>query len=147
EDGEVIAGTPAGITYQDVPSELSEAAAARLALGGIVATADQTDEEVLGSQEAQGRADVRRQRDEIVEERTGKPAAEATPEEAARAIRNESLEQAGLGEVLKSRVIGVDPMDFDDDEVADRLSEYAARLEVGAYVDKAAEDVTAEDVA
>lgn len=99
------------------------------------------------SQGEQARRQVQEQIDEIVERRTGDDASEATPEEVERALRNEAIEGLGAGRLLESRVIGADPMEVTDEELADRARELAAKMHVGALVDKDPDEVSAADFA
>lgn len=82
---------------------------------------------------------------EIVAEQTGTADGDVDATTVERALRNESVEAHGLGDLLASRVIGSDPLEITDDELSDRGQEYGAKMEVGAVLDKAADEVTPDD--
>jgi hypothetical protein len=125
-DGTIISGAPSGMKAHEVPA-LSPEAEARLKLGGAEATADLSGEEAVAQAEEVGRREAQQRLDEIIAERTGRPASEADAETVRRAIRNEDLDQRGLGELLGSRVIGVGPIDVEDDTIVDEIRDRSHR--------------------
>lgn len=129
----------------EVRSELSEAAQARLRLGRAEAGGDKTDEEAVAAVSRIDAARDLRVREQIVEKHTGKPATEVEPAVAQRALRDEALDQQGLGEALESRV--GDRLDDSDEEVAEDLAEPAACTQVAENYDKPVDQVTAADLA
>lgn len=85
---------------------------------------------------------------QMVRAHTGSDADTVDGETVARVLRNESLQQLGIGHVLESRVIGAkSPLELTDEEVQDRIAEFAAKGVVAAHLEKATDEITVKDFA
>ncbi len=145
-DGRLSNNLPDVIKVSDVGTSFSAEALDRMKLGGIAATADMTPDEVAAAAKAAREEEAQAPVDAIVEKHTGRTASDVDAETSRRALREEALQNTEGGPT-ESRVIGFDPLDRTDAEVAARLSEHASRVIVGEMVGKDPDDVTSADFA
>lgn len=127
--------------------QVSDSVAARLGQGGIEATADLSDEEVMDRQARIREADRQKQLDDIVRRETGRDPDDLSPEQVRRALRNAALKEADGTGVLDDRpIFGYDPLEDDDEEVGADVDEMAYRMSVAAFMGKPLTEVTSADI-
>lgn len=127
----------------------AEEARARLTQEGIDPSA-LDDAAVLAADKAQEAARTKAAVDDLLRARTGKDPDTLNEAERTRALRNELLDQSGAGDKLREgrRIIGAeDPLDQDDEEIAEDLRDIGQREFVAGHLGKAAADLTPQDFA
>ncbi|MFM7684860.1 MAG: hypothetical protein ACKPDI_02915, partial [Actinomycetota bacterium] len=127
--------------------QVSDTVSARLLQGGIEATGDLSDEEVMERQARIREAERQQLRDDIIRKETGRDPDDLDPEQVRRALRNAALKEAdGTGLMADRPVFGHDPLDDDDDEIGSDMDEMANRLRVADFVGKPVGALTPADL-